>query len=168
MYFSWRKVCPLAITGLSLLLFGSCARKPQPAIQRLAILRFENLTGDPAMDWMGRAFAEVITAELSRASNIYAIPTSRLHTLNQAMGVRPVSAPGISAEAPLALAMGANRLGYGEYSVVNGQIRTRLTSGRFTRGPVGASTHRSLVWGLRCDRRGRRPCPAALKRRSAV
>ena len=62
----------------------------EPGIQRLAILRFENLTPDPATDWMGRAFSEVITAELAGATDVYAIPSARLHTLNQTMGARPV------------------------------------------------------------------------------
>jgi Flp pilus assembly protein TadD len=129
-----------------------CARRPQAAIQRLAILRFENLTSDPATDWMGRAFAEVITSELFSASDIYAIPSSRLHTLNQAMGVRPISAPGISAEAPLAMAAGASRVGYGEYAIVGGRLRVRLTiedprTRRIEQGPIEAATGASDLVG---------------------
>jgi Flp pilus assembly protein TadD len=109
------------------LLLGSCTRREPPAIQRLAILRFENLTPGPATDWIGRALAEVVTAELSGSDTIYAMPSPRLHALNQAFGARPIGAPGISAEAPLAQAAGANRLGYGEYAVVSGRLHVRLT-----------------------------------------
>jgi tetratricopeptide (TPR) repeat protein len=150
-FFSGPQARFLPVAGLlALVLSGACSRSHQPAIQRLAILRFENLTADPAADWMGRALAEVITAELSSASNLYAIPTYRLHRLNQAMGVRPISAPGISAEAPLAMAVGADRIGYGEYAIINGRIRCRLTVGdpaarRMALGPIEASADASAL-----------------------
>jgi Flp pilus assembly protein TadD len=126
------------------LLLGSCARREPQAIQRLAILRFENLTPDPATDWMGRALAEVVTAELSGSNTIYAMPSLRLHTLNQALGARPIGAPGISAEAPLAHVAGANRLGYGEYAIVSGRLQVRLTiehpgTRQLAQAPVEAS-----------------------------
>ena len=76
---------------------------------------------------MGRAFSEVFTAELAGAPGVYAIPSSRLHVLDRLLGPRPVSAPGISAERSLALASGATRLGYGEYSVRGGRLSARLT-----------------------------------------
>lgn len=109
------------------LLLGSCARRESPDIQRLAIVRFENLTPATAGDWLGRGLAEVISASLAGSSTIYAVPSSRLHALDAAFGARPISAPGISAETPLAHAVGANRIGHGEYAVVNGRLRVRLT-----------------------------------------
>jgi tetratricopeptide (TPR) repeat protein len=111
-----------------LLLLAACSRAPQaPAIRRLAILRFENLSGDPANDWMGRALSDAVTAQLSRSTSIYAIPSSRLHSFNQVLGVRPISAPGISAEAPLAQALNATLFGYGYYTVEGGIVRAHLT-----------------------------------------
>jgi Flp pilus assembly protein TadD len=109
------------------LLAGSCGQRQPPGIQRLAILRFENMTPALADDWIGRGLAEVVTAALAGSGSIYAIPASRLHTLNAAMGARPIAAPGISAEAPLAHALGANRIGYGEYAISGGRLRVRLT-----------------------------------------
>lgn len=112
---------------LILLVSGGCARKSTPTIERLAVLRFENLGPDTSTDWMGRAFPEVIASELAAAPGTYAIPSSRLHTLGQTLGVRPIAAPGISAEAPLAVAAGANRLAYGQYRVERGMIYARMT-----------------------------------------
>jgi tetratricopeptide (TPR) repeat protein len=111
-----------------LLLTISCSRTPQsPTIQRLAILRFENLSGDPSLDWIGRALPEIVTSELTRSTSLYAIPSSRLHSLNQALGVRPIAAPGISAEAPLAQTLNATRIGYGYYTVEGGLLQAHLT-----------------------------------------
>jgi Flp pilus assembly protein TadD len=123
-FFRAIRICGL---GCALLLSIGCERRPAPGIQRLAILRFENLTPDPATDWMGRGFSEVITAELAGATDVYAIPSARLHLLNQTMGARPIAAPGISAEAPLAIAAGANRIAYGDYSISGGRLRCTLT-----------------------------------------
>ena len=94
----------------------SCSRRPAaPAgAERLAILRFENLSADPSLDWMGRAFAQIITRDLAGATDLYAIPFERLHNAEAALGVRPAKAPGISAERSLALGAGAERIGYGE------------------------------------------------------
>jgi tetratricopeptide (TPR) repeat protein len=94
---------------------------------RIAILRFENLSSDTSIDWMGRAFSEVITRELAGAPGMYAIPSERLHSLDPSFGSRPVAAPGISAERSLALAEGATRLGYGQYWLGGGRIEAKLT-----------------------------------------
>jgi tetratricopeptide (TPR) repeat protein len=107
----------------------SCSRTPRsPArAERLAILRFENLSTDSSLDWMGRGFAQVITRDLAGAPGLYAIPFERLHNGEAALGIRPAKAPGISAERSLALGAGANRLGYGEYWVRGGKLEARLT-----------------------------------------
>jgi Flp pilus assembly protein TadD len=96
-------------------------------VQRIAILRFENLGEDPSLDWMGRAFPEIIAGELAGTPDFYAMPSARLHSLDGALGPRPVAAPGISGERSLAMAAGANRIGYGEYWVRNGKLEARLT-----------------------------------------
>jgi tetratricopeptide (TPR) repeat protein len=104
----------------------SCSRPATPAPQRLAVLRFENVGADSSLDWMGRAFSEIVTAELAGVPALYAIPSSRLHSLDPVLGPRPISTPGISAERTLALASGANRIGYGQFSVRSGRIDARL------------------------------------------
>jgi Flp pilus assembly protein TadD len=114
-----------------LLLFAlaltACSRHAAPEFQRIAILRFENLGSDSSAEWMGRAFSEIVTSELAGAPGIYAIPSTRIHNYERVMGARPVSAPGISGERELAMVAGANRLGYGDYSVSGGRLLARLT-----------------------------------------
>lgn len=117
--FFWAVALCGALTG--------CGRRPAPEFERIAILRFENLGPDASADWMGRAFSEIVTSELAADPTLYAIPSTRIHNYERAMGARPVSVPGISSERGLALVAGANRLGYGEYSVSRGKLRARLT-----------------------------------------
>lgn len=116
-----------ALAGLSLAA-ASCSHRSSPApIERIAILRFENLGADASADWIGRALPEIVSRELSGAPGIYAIPPSRLHSLDAAFGKRPAGAPGVSSERALALAANANRLGYGEYWRQGSRLEARLT-----------------------------------------
>jgi tetratricopeptide (TPR) repeat protein len=113
---------------LAAFLAGGCSRRPpKPPVERLAVLRFENLSGDTSADWIGRALSEVVAGTLSAAPGIVVIPSGRMHALNPTLGIRSVSAPGISSERTMALAAGANRIGYGEYSFVSGRLEARLT-----------------------------------------
>jgi Flp pilus assembly protein TadD len=113
----------LAVAGLA-----GCGRLSAPAApQRIAILRFENLGQDVSADWMGRGFSETIGAELNGAPGIRVIGSAQLHGFDAALGVRPVSAPGVSAERDLALAAGATRIAYGVYAVRAGRIEARLS-----------------------------------------
>jgi Flp pilus assembly protein TadD len=112
----------------AILLLPGCSRRAgESRIERFAILRFENFSGDASLDWMGRAFSEVITAALSGVPGVHAISSARLHAFNPALGIRSVSTPGISSERVMALAAQANRIGYGEYSVRGGRLEARLT-----------------------------------------
>jgi tetratricopeptide (TPR) repeat protein len=117
-----------AVLVLADLMFGSCARQAaRPAVDRIAILRFENLSQDNSADWMGRAFSDIITAELSGASGIHSLRASLLHGIDRGLGVRPISAPGISSERTQALLAGAHHIGYGEYTIRGGRVEARLT-----------------------------------------
>ena len=87
---------------------------------------------------MGRAFPEVVTRELASVPGVYAIGPERLHDLDAAFGKRPSGVPGVSSEHALALASGANRIGYGAYWLHNGRLEARLTleelpAGKMTR-----------------------------------
>jgi tetratricopeptide (TPR) repeat protein len=110
----------------------ACIRQPaQPQKQRLAILRFENLSPDRASDWIGRAIPVVLEAQLRDAPGVTVLGTAAMHVFDRSMGIRPISAPGVSSERSLALAAGANEIAYGDYVVLQGprntaKLRVRL------------------------------------------
>ena len=94
---SWVHAPPVVLFAV---LLTGCTRQPaSPPAARLAVLRLENLSGDPALDWVGRALGEVIGAELSGARNPRVIPSANIHAVDRVLGGRAISAPGISAEA---------------------------------------------------------------------
>ena len=106
----------------------SCTRQAAvPAVERLAVLRFENLGSAPTADWVGRALEEIVNTELAGAPELYAIPTSQLLAMDRALGARPVAAPGISAGQAAALSLGATRIGYGDFAIRNGRLEARLS-----------------------------------------
>jgi Flp pilus assembly protein TadD len=94
---------------------------------RLAILRLENLSGDPALDWVGRALGEVIGAELSGPRNPRVLSSANIHAVDRLLGARAISGPGISAESSQAVAAGATLLAYGDYTVRRGKLEVQVT-----------------------------------------
>src|ERR1700722_11386540 len=100
---------------------------PNGLSPRVAVLRFENLSGDPALDWMGRGFSEIISGELAGSPQRYVVQWRALHSLDAALGKRPPTAPGISAERTLAMAAGADEILYGDFSVLRGMLRATVT-----------------------------------------
>lgn len=116
-----------ALVGAAVATGVSCSRKPAPAIPRLAIVRFENLTGDDSLDWMGRAAAVVMSADLAGSRNISVIAPGALRAVDRILGARLPVAPGISTERPAALVSGATRILYGRVSRIGGNLRLDAT-----------------------------------------
>ena len=112
-----------AAAAIALTITISCSRNEQPVIQRLAIVRFENLTGDESLDWMGRAASEVMSAGLAGSPKLWVISFNTLRGIDRALGARPLAAPGISTERPAALLAGATEILYGRISRVGGRLR---------------------------------------------
>jgi TolB-like protein len=122
----WRYAPPAVLLTV---LFTSCSRQPSAGLasDRIAVLRLENLSGDPTLGWTGRALSEIVASELSGAGKPRVISSTSLHAFDRLLGVRPISAPGISAESNQALAAGASQIAYGEYTVRNGRLEVRMT-----------------------------------------
>ena len=112
--------------ALALSLTACARRDTQQTLPQLAILRFENLSPDPSLDWMGRAFPEILSDELRGSPQRYILDWRALHSFDTSLGKRP-NAPGVSAERTAALVAGANEIVYGEFSVIAGVLRATAT-----------------------------------------
>ncbi len=114
-------LCALLIAELA------CQKKVAGPPPRYAVLRFENLSGDPSLDWTGRAASEMLSASLNGALDGElagpVLPTFALGRLQQSLGARPPSAPGVSSERQEAAIAGATRLIYGYVERIGGRIR---------------------------------------------
>jgi tetratricopeptide (TPR) repeat protein len=96
-------------------------------VERVAVLRFENLSADVSVDWMGRALSEIVTTELTGAPGIFSLPAIRVHAVQNGLGARSATVPGISAERTAALAAGATKIAFGQYVVRGGTLEARMT-----------------------------------------
>jgi tetratricopeptide (TPR) repeat protein len=103
----------------------ACQRQTAGPPPRYAVLRFENLSGDPALDWAGRAASETLGVSLALDGPVLS-PSAIMRT-GQLLGPRPSTAPGISAERQEALLAGANRLISGTIERAGGQILITAT-----------------------------------------
>jgi tetratricopeptide (TPR) repeat protein len=137
----------LLLPILAIAILPGC-RRVEPGGGRIAILRFENL-GDPAADWMGRALSEAMSASLAPER---AIRTETLRGFDPALGARPTAAPGVSSERTQALLAGADRIGYGRYSVRDGKVSVQLTiqttQGNRTLRSLGATAEETRLLAL--------------------
>ena len=117
------------------------------------MLRFENLTPDQNADWIGRAISEEVAGQLEGTRHHAVIPFLTLHQLDSALGARPVSSPGISAERTAAIAAGANRLLTGFYTYANGKLQITAsqenldTRGQLVLHPVSGTADDILHMG---------------------
>ena len=60
----------------ALLALAACSRAPQRTVERIAILPFDNLTGDAALDWVSAAGPAMLAEELAGASHVLAVRQS--------------------------------------------------------------------------------------------
>ncbi len=92
------RVLCLVILCISL---AGCS-KQRPAVQKIAILPFENLSADPQLDWVGAALPEILAAQLTGGP-----------------GIDPVSLKSLR-DAPAA---GVSAVLQGYFSVASGRLR---------------------------------------------
>jgi hypothetical protein len=97
---------------LSILVFTgfACQKKAPGPPPRYAVVRFENLSGDPALDWVGREASEVLAISLAGAMQGPVLNPAALRGLAPALGSRPATAPGLSSEHDQALLAGATHV----------------------------------------------------------
>lgn len=125
MFFSVRRLC---LTGLLLtMVTGSCSRARVGPPPGFAVVRFENLSGDPALEWLGRAASEVLSTSLDGALEGPVISSASISRLAGSRGAHPPSAPGLSSQRASVLLSGAKRLISGYFEQTASGVRIHAT-----------------------------------------
>jgi hypothetical protein len=104
-----------------------CREKAAEPAPRYAVVRFENLSGDPSLEWAGRAASEMLPDSLAGAMDGPVLNAAALERLAPALGARPVASPGISSERAQAVLAGATRIFAGYVERVGRTIRIVAT-----------------------------------------
>ncbi|MGD1071054.1 MAG: tetratricopeptide repeat protein [Bryobacteraceae bacterium] len=125
---NWWRWSRVSFRRLSTLLFlfavlSGCRKEAAGPPPRYMVVRFENLSGDPTLEWISRAASEFLSRSLSGALNGPVVPRSDLGRVEGTFGVRPASAPGISSERSAALIAGATRVITGYVERAGGRLR---------------------------------------------
>ncbi len=110
--------------------------------ERVAVLPFENVSGDSGVDWAGRGVAEALCLNVAGAAQVHAF---RVGSLREAPGVRATqmlhgyvwrAGAGLRAEAVLE-------------DVASGRMRKRLSAAGETVAPLAQALAAGLAWPAR-------------------
>jgi tetratricopeptide (TPR) repeat protein len=91
------------------------------------VLRFENLTGDPSLEWTARAASEILSRSLAGVMSGPVLHSAALARAAATLGSSPVAAPGASSEIGDARLAGATRVISGYVQKVGSGIRVEAT-----------------------------------------
>ena len=64
--------------------FAAKAGAPPPVIEEpttLAVVPFNNASGDPSLDWLGPSLAEILITELGQSSHLRTVSSDRVHQI---------------------------------------------------------------------------------------
>jgi tetratricopeptide (TPR) repeat protein len=67
---------------------AACSPAPPPPVERIAVLPFENLTGDGALDWIASAGPAVVASEITGGQRILAMRLASLSDAYRAQATR--------------------------------------------------------------------------------
>ncbi len=126
--------CRVFFASLALFLVTGCSRREDSGRPvRIAVLRFENLSPDGSLDWVGRGLSETLIGEIG------AVPMAVLERAQQPFVPHLIRAPGVSAEVSAAMQAGAAR-------VITGYLTG--TSGALTVNAIerDVATQKTLRW----------------------
>jgi tetratricopeptide (TPR) repeat protein len=106
---------------------SGCRKQAAGPPPHYVVVRFENLSGDPSLEWVCRASSEFLSRSLAGAMDGPVIGTAALNRLSGTLGPRPAMVPGISGERSAALAAGATRVITGYIEREGGNLRIAAT-----------------------------------------
>ncbi|HVW08969.1 MAG TPA: hypothetical protein VHC90_10320 [Bryobacteraceae bacterium] len=133
---------PIGFRGLAALsvlaLAAGCGSSKAPAAApRYAFLGFENLSGDPAIDWAAKGSSEFLSRSLDHAMDGAVLNPDSIGRMEQSLGSRTVSAPESSTNRASAIGLGASRL-------ITGYLERAPGGVRVTASEEDVATHRTL------------------------
>ncbi len=132
-----------ALPVFLLLALAGCQKKVTGPPPRYVVLRFENLSGDPSLEWVARGASEFLSRSLAGAMDGPVLNPAALNRLSSTLGARPAKSPGISSERSEAVVAGGTRAitGYFERSPAGLRIEATeldLQTGKSVRSVSGA------------------------------
>ena len=93
----------------------------------LAILPFRNASGDTSLNWMGGTVAEVLRTDMGESASLRTVPSDRVNQILHDLRVEPEASLDPDTLRRVAEFTSADRLLWGQYTKLGGQIRIDAT-----------------------------------------
>ena len=119
----------LAITGYVFRgpLFSSSGKGSAAPALSLAVVPFQNKSGDPSWDWLGPSLADMLSTDVGQSAHLRAISSDRVQEVLHDLRVAPNSAVDSSTLGRVAEFTNADTLVSGQYTKLGDQIRIDAT-----------------------------------------
>jgi eukaryotic-like serine/threonine-protein kinase len=98
----------------------------EPAVA-LAVLPFRNVSGDPAIDWLGGSIADLLRADLGGTTQLRTVSSDRVHQILQDLRVAPASMLDRATIRRVADFSSADRVIWGQYVQLGEELRIDAT-----------------------------------------
>lgn len=118
----------LALMGFLLRkqLFPPSKASTAPPIS-LAILPFQNTSGDSSLDWLGPSLADMLRTEVGQSSHLHTVPSDRIHQIFHDLRIVPDASYDSDTLSQVAAFTNADRMVWGQYVRAGGKIRVDAT-----------------------------------------
>ena len=120
----------LAIVGYAFRgrLFSSSAQKANAGpVLSLAVMPFQNASGDPSWDWLGPSLADMLSTDVGQSVHLRTVSSDRVQQVFHDLRIAPNSALDSSILGRVAQFTNADTLVWGRYARFGGQIRIDAT-----------------------------------------
>src|SRR5579871_1041603 len=119
----------LAVTAFLLRgkLFGPSAKGPAGPVVSLAILPLRNASGDTSLDWLGNDVAEMLRTDMGHSGSLQIVPSGRVSQILHDLRIEPDAALDPDTLRRVAEFTSADRLLWGQFIKMGGQIRIDAT-----------------------------------------
>jgi len=107
-------------------LFSPRAEKAPPALS-LAVMPFQNATGDPSWDWLGSSLADMLSTDIGQSAHLRTVSSDRVQQVLHDLRITPTAIVDSSTLARVAEFTTADTLVYGQYTRLGEQVRIDAT-----------------------------------------
>ncbi len=103
-------------------LFSPAPGKPAPPLA-LAVMPFQNSSGDQSWDWLGPSLADMLSTDVGQSSHLRTVPPDRVQQVFHDLRIAPNSIVDSSTLSRVAEFTNADTLVWGQYTKLGNQIR---------------------------------------------
>jgi eukaryotic-like serine/threonine-protein kinase len=108
-------------------LFSPAANKAAGPVPSLAVMPFQNASGDQSWDWLGPSLADMLSTDVGQSSHLRTVSPDRVQQVFRDLRITPNSAVDSSTLGRVAEFTNADTLVWGQYTRLGDQIRIDAT-----------------------------------------